>query len=55
MITCQTSELRRNTKSIFDMTKNDAVFIPRPKNENVVVISEAQFNEYEKIKRNYED
>lgn len=49
------SVLRENLKEVFDQAANGETFIvSRPKGHNVVVLSEAEFNELSKARRNAE-
>ncbi|MBR0307756.1 MAG: type II toxin-antitoxin system Phd/YefM family antitoxin [Mogibacterium sp.] len=48
-------DVRANIKKYFDMACNGrAVMIPRKENKNVVILSEEEFHELEKAKRNAE-
>lgn len=51
----KTAELRENMKDILDMVAGgETVIIPRPKNKNVVVVSEDEWNELMRAKKNAE-
>ena len=48
-------DIRANIKKYFDLAFNgEAVIVSRKQNRNVVVISEAEYNELQKAKRNAE-
>ncbi len=48
-------DVRANIKKYFDMACNGrAIMIPRKENKNVVILSEEEFHELEKAKRNAE-
>lgn len=50
-----TSDLKKNIKFFFDKAyKGEYIFVARPDRKNVVVISEEDFNEYQKLKNNQE-
>ena len=49
------TELKANLKYYIDRALNgDSVIITRPKQQNVVLISEAEYNELMRLKRNIE-
>lgn len=49
------AELRENMKDILDMVAGgETVIVPRPKNKNVVVVSEDEWNELMRAKKNAE-
>lgn len=51
----KSAELRENMKDILDMVAGgETVIIPRPKNKNVVVVSEEEWNELIRAKKNAE-
>ncbi len=53
MIATRQIDFRANLKKYFDMAFNhEPVIITRKQNKNVVVLSESDFNEYQKLKRN---
>ena len=55
MIATKQMDLRANIKNYFDLAFNgEAVIVSRKQNRNVVVISEAEYNELQKAKRNAE-
>ena len=55
MIATKQMDLRANIKKYFDLAFNgEAVIVSRKQNRNVVVISEAEYNELQKAKRNAE-
>ena len=55
MIALRTVDLRNDFKRVSDLIINgEKVLIARPHNENLVVISEKEYNELEKAKRNNE-
>lgn len=55
MIATKQMDVRANIKKYFDMAFNgEPVIVSRKENKNVVIISEAEYNELEKAKRNAE-
>ena len=55
MIATKQMDLRANLKKYFDIAfHGEPVIVSRKKNENVVVISESEYNELQKAKRNAE-
>ena len=55
MLTIKQMDLRANIKKYFDLAFNgEAIIVSRKQNKNVVVISEAEYNELQKAKRNAE-
>ena len=55
MVAVKGTDLKNNFKSLCDQVYRGEIYIiSRPKNENVVMISEKEFAEYEKYKRNRE-
>ena len=53
MLTVKSMDVRDNFKSLCDKVFNgETLFISRPKNENVVMLSESEYNEMVKAKRN---
>lgn len=55
MIAVKSMDLRDNLKSLCDKVFNgETLIISRPKNENVVMMSESKYNEMMKAKRNAE-
>lgn len=55
MIALKTTDIRNNFKKISTLIfKGEKVLISRPHNENLVILSEKEYNELEKIRRNNE-
>jgi antitoxin YefM len=55
MIALKTIDLRNDFKRVSDLvTSGEKVLIARPHNENIVIISEKEYNELEKARRNAE-
>jgi len=55
LITIKTVDLRNDFKRISDIIRDgEKVIISRPHNENLVVLSEKEYNELEKSRRNAE-
>ena len=55
MIAIKTIDLRNNFKKVSDIINSgEKVLISRPHNENLVVLSEKEYNELEKAYRNNE-
>lgn len=55
MIATKQMDLRANIKKYFDLAFNgEPVIVSRKENKNVVVISEAEYNNLQKAKRNAE-
>ncbi len=55
MIAVKANEMRDNFKGICDLVVNgETVIVSRPHNQNVVVLSEQEFNKREKALRNAE-
>jgi antitoxin YefM len=55
MVAVKGTDLKNNFKSICDRAfMGEAIIISRPKNENVVLISEREYAEFEKAKRNFD-
>ena len=55
MIAIKTADLTQNFKQIADMIVNgEQVLISRPKNENLVVITQKEYNALDKMRRNAE-
>ena len=53
MLAVKSMDVRDNFKSLCDKVFNgETLIISRPKNENVVMLSEAEYNEMLKAKRN---
>ena len=55
MIIVKQIELRNNIRRYFDMVhEGETIIVPRIGNKNVVIISESDYKEYQKLKRNAE-
>lgn len=55
MLAIKSMDLRDNLKALCDKVFNgETLIISRPKNENVVMMSEKEYNELQKAKRNAE-
>ncbi len=55
MIIVKQMDIRDNIKKYFDMAHaGEPIIVPRKNNKNVVIISEYDYREYEKYKRNQE-
>jgi len=55
MIALRTIDLRNDFKRVSDLINSgETVLIARPRNENLVVLSEKEYNELEKARRNSE-
>jgi len=55
MIALRTLDLRNDFKRVSDLVNSgEVVLIARPRNENLVVLSEKEYNELEKVRRNAE-
>ena len=55
MIATKQMDIRANLKKYFDLAFNgEPVIVSRKENKNVVVISEKEYNELQKAKRNAE-
>ena len=55
MLAVKSMDVRENFKSFCDKVfKGETLIISRPKNENVVMMSETEYNEIMKAKRNAE-
>ena len=55
MLAVKSMDVRDNFKSLWDKVFNvETLIISRPKNENIVMLSEAEYNEMMKAKRNAE-
>ena len=55
MIAIKPTQMRDNFKSICDrVVGGEIVIVPRPNNENVVVVSEKEFNDMRKAAKNAE-
>lgn len=55
MLAVKSMDVRDNFKSLWDKVfKGETLIISRPKNENIVMISETEYNNLMKAKRNAE-
>jgi antitoxin YefM len=55
MIALKTIDMRNDFKRVSDLVSSgERVLIARPHNENLVVLSEKEYNELEKMRRNTE-
>ena len=55
MIALKTTDIRNDFKRIGNLAyAGEKILISRPRNENLVILSEKDYNELEKIRRNYE-
>ena len=55
MIATKQMDVRANIKKYFDMAFNgEPVIVSRKENKNVVIISEAEYNDLEKARKNVE-
>ena len=55
MMALRTVDLRNDFKKVSDLVNSgEIVLISRPRNENLVVLSEKEYNELEKARRNAE-
>ena len=55
MLAVKSMDVRDNFKTFCDRAFNgEALIVSRPRNENVVIISEAEFNELLRLKNNIE-
>jgi len=55
MLAVKSMDVRENFKSLCDKVfKGETVIISKPKNENIVMMSESEYNEIIKAKRNEE-
>lgn len=53
MLAVKSMDVRENFKALCDKVFNgETLIISRPKNENIVMLSEAEYNEMMKAKRN---
>ena len=53
MLTVKSMDVRENFKSLCDKVfRGETLIVSRPKNENIVMISEAEYNDIIKAKRN---
>ena len=55
MLAVKSMDVRENFKSLCDKVfKGETLIVSRPKNENIVMMSESEYNEIMKAKRNAE-
>ena len=55
MVTVKTVDIRNDFKRISNIVSNgEKVIISRPRNENLIILSEREYNELEKARRNAE-
>ena len=55
MLVVKSMDVRENFKNFCDMVfTGETIIVSRPKNENIVMLSEAEYNEMMKAKRNAE-
>ena len=55
MVAIKSMDLRNNFREMCDkISAGETLLIARPKNENIVLISESEYNEFVKAKRNAE-
>ncbi len=55
MLAVKSMDVRENFKSLCDKVfSGETLIVSRPKNENIVMMSEAEYNEIMKAKRNVE-
>ena len=55
MIALRTIDFRNDCKKVSDLVNaGETVVIARPRNENLVILSEKEYNELEKARRNAE-
>ena len=55
MLAVKSMDVRGNFKSLCDKVfKGETLIVSRPKNENIVMMSESEYNEIMKAKRNAE-
>lgn len=53
MLAVKSMDVRENFKSLCDKVfRGETLIVSRPKNENIVMISEAEYNDIMKAKRN---
>ena len=53
MLAVKSMDVRENFKSLCDKVfKGETLIVSRPKNENIVMMSESEYNEIMKAKRN---
>ena len=54
MLAVKSMDVRENFKSLCDKVFRGTLIVSRPKNENIVMMSESEYNEIMKAKRNAE-
>ena len=55
MLAVKSMDVRNNFKSLCDKVFNgETLIVSRPKNENIVMMSEAEYNDIMKVKKNAE-
>ena len=55
MLAVKSMDVRENFKSLCDkVCRGETLIVSRPKNENIVMMSESEYNEIMKAKRNAE-
>ena len=55
LLTVKSMDVRENFKSLCDKVfRGETLIVSRPKNENIVMMSESEYNEIMKAKRNAE-
>ena len=55
MVAVKATDIKQNFKSICDRVfQGEAMIVSRPRNENVVIISENEYTELQKARRNAE-
>jgi antitoxin YefM len=55
MIAVKSMDVRDNFKTLCDQVfRGETLIVSRPKNENIVMVSEKEYNELQKAKRNAE-
>jgi antitoxin YefM len=55
MLAVKSMDVRENFKSLCDKVfRGETLIVSRPKNENIVMVSEKEYNELQKAKRNTE-
>ena len=53
MVALKTADIRNEFKKVSDMVHTgEKVLISRPRNENLVILSEKEYNELERIRKN---
>jgi antitoxin YefM len=55
MLAVKSMDVRDNFKAFCDKVfRGETLIVSRPKNENIVMVSESEYNELQKVKRNAE-